>query len=206
MPSLTERTNEDWLAGLSSSGPRLHDACEALRGVLIRRLSRTLADQGVDPALIEDFAQDGLVRVLDGLASFRGDSKFTTWATVIALRAAYTELRRARWKDRNLDEIGLDHWPADAVPTAETSLQRRSLFTTMQRVIERQLTPHQRFAVLAKLEGVPQITLAEKLDMSTNALYKLQHDARRKLRRGILDAGFSEADVRRILDLPSEEP
>lgn len=204
MPTVTERTNEDWLDGLKGSGPSHHNACAALRAVLIRHLGRTLGDQGVDPATIEDFAQDGLVRVLQGLESFRGDSKFTTWATVIALRVAYTELRRARWKDRNLDELDVDRWPAASVPTAEDHLEKRSLIASMQRIIERQLTPSQRIAVLAKLEGVPQVTLAARLGVNTNALYKLQHDARRKLRRGILDAGFSETDVRRILDLPSE--
>lgn len=204
MPSRAERTNEDWLQDLSGSGPRNREACEDLRAVLIRRLRRGLGGRSVDQATIEDFAQDGLVRVLQALERFRGDSKFTTWATVIALRIAYTELRRARWKDRNLDVLDLDRWPRPPRSSAEDSLDRRSLMANMQQVIHRQLTPRQRFAVLAKLEGVPQITLAERLGVTTNALYKLQHDARRKLRQGILDAGYSEADVRRILDLPSE--
>lgn len=205
VPLLTDRTNEDWLADLGGSGSRNRDACEGLRAMLIQRLGRALRGRGVDPATIEDFAQDGVVRVLQSLTSFRGDSKFTTWATAVALRVAYTELRRARWKDRSLDDLGVDRWPADSATSKEDDLERRSLVATMQQVIERQLTPKQRFAVLAKLEDVPQITLAGRLATNTNALYKLQHDARRKLRQGILEAGFSEADVRRILTLPSGE-
>jgi len=202
--SLSERTNEDWLRDLRGSGPQNQEACEALRGMLVRRLARALRDRGADHAVIEDFAQDGIVRVLQGLESFRGDSRFTTWATVVALRSAYTELRRARWKDRSLDELGVDRWPAPPPASDEDDPEKHALMATMQRVIEHQLTARQRVAVLAKLEAVPQVTLAERLGTNTNALYKLQHDARRKLRQGILDAGFSEADVRRILDLPSE--
>ncbi len=199
-----ERTDEDWLTDLKGSGPRNREACEALRALLIRRLRRALGDRGIDMATIEDFAQDGLVRVLQGLESYRGDSKFLTWATVVALRTGYTELRRSWWKDRDLDEFAFDRWPVDA-PIVERTLERQSLFAAMQRSIERDLTPRQRFAVLAKLEGVPQVTLAERLGTNANALHKLQHDARRKLRQGILDAGFSEDDVERILDLPPED-
>lgn len=131
MPSLKEQTNADWLGDLRGSGQRHREACESLRAVLIRRLGRALGARSVDPATIEDFAQEGLVRVLQGLESFRGDSKFTTWATAVALRSAYTELRRARWKDRNLDELGVDQWPADAAPTAEDELEKRSLIASM---------------------------------------------------------------------------
>ena len=206
MSSLADRTNEEWLRDLTASGPTNRDACEALRAILIKRLDRALGTRGLDSATIEDFAQDGLVHVLRGLDGFRGDSKFTTWATVVALRSGYTELRRARWKDRSLDELDLDRWPADSDASKENHLDRLSLIATMRRVIEQALTPRQRVAVLAKLEEVPQITLAERLNMSTNALYKLQHDARKKLRRGILDSGFSEANIRNILDQLSEEP
>lgn len=172
--------------------------------MLVRRLRRALGGGGVDPAAIEDFAQEALVRVLERLESFRGDSGFLTWATVIALRLAYTELRRARWKDSSLEALGVDRWLADPTPSTEDHLERQSLVATMRRIIEEQLTPRQRIAILAKLEGVPQVTLADRLETNPNALYKLQHDGRRKLRDEILAAGFTEADVRRILELAPE--
>jgi RNA polymerase sigma-70 factor (ECF subfamily) len=200
----TERTDEDWLRDLKGSGPRNRDAYQALRTLLIHRLRRAFGDRGIDPATIEDFAQDGLVRVLQGLESYRGDSGFLTWATVVALRAGHTALRRTRWKERSLEGFAFDQWLVDDTPVMEDVLEKQSLFAAMQRVIDRDLTPRQRFAVLAKLEGVPQVTLAERLGTNTNALHKLQHDARRKLRQGILDAGYSEDDVKRILDQAAE--
>lgn len=197
------RSNDWWLAALRSTGACNQEACEALRALLLRGLRRALGDRGVDSSTLEDFAQEGLVRVLGSLDGFRGDSGFVTWAMAVALRVAFTELRRARWKDRSLEQMGVDRWLPDPSPGADDDLERRSLVATMQRIIRDRLTPRQRVSILAKLEGVPQVTLADALATNPNALYKLQHDARRRLREGILASGFTEADVRRILDLAS---
>ena len=54
-----------------------------------------------------------------------------------------------------------------------------------------ELTPHQRevFVALA-LNGVPVDVLAERLGTTRGALYKTLHDARRKLRAALADAGY----------------
>jgi RNA polymerase sigma-70 factor (ECF subfamily) len=44
-----------------------------LRGALAGR-----AGGGFDPAAIEDFAQDALIKIVGNLDSFRGESRFTT--------------------------------------------------------------------------------------------------------------------------------
>ena len=43
---------------------------------------------------------------------------------------------------------------------------------------------------------MPLPQLAEKLGSNTNSLYKLLHDARKKLRRGLESSGFTVDDVR----------
>jgi RNA polymerase sigma-70 factor, ECF subfamily len=48
--------------------------------------------------------------------------------------------------------------------------------------------------VAAVLEGVPIDVLAERLGSNRNALYKLLHDARRRLRAYVVDAGFPEVN------------
>ena len=57
------------------------------------------------------------------------------------------------------------------------------------------LTAHQRevFCALA-LNGVPIDVLAERLATTRGALYKTLHDARRKLRAGLADAGYALDD------------
>ena len=63
---------------------------------------------------------------------------------------------------------------------------------------ERALENRQRAAVLGELAGMPTAVLAEQLDTNTNALYKLHHDARLRLRVALEERGFSETDVRGI--------
>jgi len=44
------------------------------------------------------------------------------------------------------------------------------------------------------LEGVPIDVLAERLGSNRNALYKMLHDARRRLREHVAEAGFPEVN------------
>jgi RNA polymerase sigma-70 factor (ECF subfamily) len=46
--------------------------------------------------------------------------------------------------------------------------------------------------VAVVLEGVPIDVLAERLGSNRNALYKMLHDARRRLRAHVAEAGFPE--------------
>ena len=65
----------------------------------------------------------------------------------------------------------------------------------MQQVIENRLTDKQRTALLAELKGMPQDEIARHLGSNRNAVYKLTHDARKKLKQGLEEAGFTAEDV-----------
>lgn len=67
------------------------------------------------------------------------------------------------------------------------------------------LTPRQRAVIEAELAGVDRDELAARLGTNRNALYKLAHDARAKLRAALLGAGFSLAEVRDHLRETSDE-
>ena len=94
----SNRTNQQWLEALRG---RDHDQALAdLRAGLLRALRYALADRPeVSQTALEDFAQEAILRILDNLDSFRGESRFTTWAQKIAGRVALSELRRLRWRD-----------------------------------------------------------------------------------------------------------
>src|SRR5215216_5605453 len=108
---MTERTNEAWLADLKGPAEVQTQAIEDLQQRLQRGiyyyLSRERSDlsnlsNGELTQMAEDLAQDAVMRVIENLHSFRGDSMFTTWATRIAVRVAISDLRRARYKDYSL--------------------------------------------------------------------------------------------------------
>ena len=103
---MTERTNEVWLQSLGGSGAADEAVVAELREILRRGLRRALAGRAAaDDGFIEDMAQEGVLKVLGGLTTFRGDSRFTTWAITVTVRVAFTELRRARWRDVPLDRV-----------------------------------------------------------------------------------------------------
>ena len=120
---MRERTNEQWLADLR--GPNPNEALADLYDLLVRGLRLGLGNYGggVD-ANAEDFAQEALIKITGNLDSFRGESRFTTWAQKIAMNVALTELRRRRWRDVSLQDVfarreGADHGPADPYLTSE---------------------------------------------------------------------------------------
>lgn len=197
---MTERTNEDWLRSLGGAGAVDEVAVSELRELLCRGLRRALSGRaGADEGFLEDMAQEGVVKVLGGLTTFRGDSRFTTWAVTVAVRVAFTELRRARWRDVSLDRVVED---APARPTDGSSQDsRQAILVQLHRVIETDLTDRQRQALVAELRGMPQAEIAAQMALTRNALYKLTHDARQNLKRGLEAAGVNSDEVRATFDL-----
>lgn len=202
-----ERDNCLWVKDLRDEGGaelRRSRALEDLRNVLRRGLTRSLASRGQAVDSVEDFVQEAMLKIIDRLDDFKGESLFTTWATAIAIRVAFTEMRRARWKDRSLDEmLGGGEREAMgklfAVPSdVEYELHRRQVSAALETAML-ELSERQRTVLLAELSGVPKSVLADRLQTKTNALYKASHDARRNLRRGLLATGLSEAEIRAAL-------
>lgn len=184
-----ERSNEEWRAELAAGNPA---AVAGLREFLRRGLTRALAGRA-DAHLVEDFAQEAVIKVLGSLPSFRGDSRLTTWALAIAIRIAFSELRKARYRDVPLDERQNEQ----AAPMEEpTEPKGGSALATLRKLIETSLTEKQRMVILGELQGIPQAVLAERMGTNRNALYKLGHDARMKLKAGLLAAGLTAEDVR----------
>ncbi|HZD58339.1 MAG TPA: sigma-70 family RNA polymerase sigma factor [Anaerolineales bacterium] len=205
-----DRTNEEWLADLR--GPERDQAIADLRENLTRGLFFALVNRVPSnklDALVDDFAQDALIRILDNLDTFRGESRFNTWAQKIAVRVAYTELRRQRWKDISLEDllpedVQGDFTPAiltDAGPTPEGQMIRTRMVELVNRLVMEELTERQRKAMLAIVYGgMPLEEVARRLDTNRNALYKLMHDARQRLQKRLAAEGLSPEEVLAAFD------
>lgn len=194
------RENEAWLEALGGDGAEATAAQRDLRALLVSGLSRALASRGVAPDACEDFAQEALVRIRARLADFRGESRFTTWAMAIATRIAFDELRHKRWKDVSFDAASADaKTPLVFEPRVEASqekgLVREKVLDALREVLENQLTDKQRAVLVAELEGMPHAEIATALGMNRNALYKLSHDARKRVRAHLEGVGISHVDV-----------
>ncbi len=200
---MKQRSNEEWLVALR--GPERDKAIRDLRAVIVRGLKVNFAGRvrGLDETA-EDFAQDALIKVLNNLDSFRGESRFTTWVQRIAVRVAYTELRRKRWRDVSIQEVLERHEKSgresdalrDRTSSPERETARKMMVETLQSFIAEELTERQREAMVAVMfEGMPLEEAARRMDTNRNALYKLLHDARKKLKKRIEAEGLSPGEV-----------
>jgi len=195
-------TEISWVESLRSASPAEQAvAMKSLRESLLKGLRIALGDRGdVGEAHLEDFAQEGLLRVLAKLDQFQGRSLFTTWAQSVALNNAFTELRRKRWKDVSLDAlIEKGEHLAEPSTLPDDSLgnheEQTKVVIAMRKAIAEELTPKQRAAIHAELGGMPFDQLCNLLGTSRNAGYKLLHDARRALKRRLEEAGISGNDI-----------
>lgn len=195
------RDNETWLRHLSSNGSDQQAALADLRSELLRGLRRALSNWTLaDEAFLEDAVQDSLVRLLDRLHQFEGRSRFLTWATAIAIRVAMNELRRRHWRDVSLDTVIADtnltpEPAADDDSGLDARWERKALLDKMLEVIQNELTERQRMVLLAELKGIPQNEIACHLGSNRNAVYKLTHDARKRLKHGLEAAGYRASDI-----------
>ena len=188
-----------WVGSLSGTGPRREEAVRSLHELLVRAARTEVGRRaGIDAGTRElddlavQAANDALVAVLAKLHTYRGDSRFTTWAYKFALLEAAVQMRNRSWHGRELP-LEADGWerlsdermmsPADLAETSE-------LIDAVCDGIGA-LTPHQRSVLIAlALNGVPIDVLAERLSTTRGALYKTLHDARRKLRARLAQHGL----------------
>ena len=196
------RSNAAWLDDLSGVGEAASRAARELSEILRRSLSRVMRSR--HPALeLDDLVQESLARVIANLARFRGDAAFTTWAVGIAIRVAFTALRRRDGAKGGPETFAVAARDAALAPCPHTmeppsALAREDLLRALREAIGTSLSERQRTAILAELRGVPTVEIAERLGTNTNALYKLVHDARCKLKRALVQAGYSESSIHEI--------
>jgi RNA polymerase sigma-70 factor (ECF subfamily) len=176
---------ERWIEDLQASGPRRDAAERELYALLlkaadfeVRRRAPLAGITDVEDLVVQS-ADDALIAIMRKLHTYRGESRFTTWAYKFALYEAAAKTRRRAWRDREL--------PLEADFPAHDDHETRELLRTITKGIE-QLTPHQREVLVAlAINGVPIDVLAERLQSTRGDLYKSLHDARKALRAYLND-------------------
>jgi RNA polymerase sigma-70 factor (ECF subfamily) len=192
---------ERWLADLHADGARHEKAMRDLHALLLRAARHEInRRRGALPHLrggdLDDLAHqaadDALLAILRKLDTFRGESRFTTWAYKFAILEAAVKLRRRAWQGR---EVPLEPAQWHVLPglgeSPAAATEDRELLEAIRAAIETELSPHQREVLIAlALNEVPIDVLTERFNTTRGALYKTLHDARRKLRTHLANTGL----------------
>lgn len=198
------RENDDWLRDLDA-GPdgagRSRDAERDLHGLLLRtaraearRRSASVRFRGPElEDLATQAADDAMLLVLDRLGSFRGESRFTTWAMKFVLFEITKKLGRHFWAQprAELDENQWAALPDRAGVAPEASSETAELLTAVRTAADRELTAMQRDCFVAVvLGGTPLEAHAERIGAPRGSVYKAVYDARRRLRSALVHEGY----------------
>lgn len=209
------RSNTEWLSALRSIGSEHAAALAELRAYLVRAAMYVLHRHRINAEhftsaqiaqFAEDCAQEALLGILQRLETFRGESRFTTWAYSFAVYAALVAARRERWKHVPMDHVFGDPeldlrslWDDGTRTDPDRWALRREALAAIRDGIDHHLTERQRQALKAIIfDEVPLDEVARRWGSNRNAIYKLLHDARRKLKAHLQERGLPAAD---ILDL-----
>ena len=209
------KTNEEWLRALRADRIEQDDALKDLRETILRAMRAYLAaDSGYRTEevgqIVEDCAQETLLTIRQKIDTFRGESRFTTWATSIAIRILLGELRRRRWKDLSIQHSRIGHdlpnRPIEALQSRhsdpELALQQDEVWRMIKRIIEEELTARQRYVLVANVfQGMPLDLIADRLGTNRDTVYKVLHDARKKLKICLSKRGLTQEEILHIFEI-----
>ena len=192
-------TNNPWIQRLKEPAQR-DDALTELRDILLKGLLRAFPNVKGGESFCEDVVQDSLLRILDKLDLFSGKSQFTTWAMSVAVRVGTSQLRRKQFKDVSLDALSSSDnmqfdIPEEEAVAMEDAMDHAAILVALRDLIATTLTDKQRQATDAILHGMPVEEIATRTDSNRNAVYKLIHDARMKLKQGLENLGYTSDDI-----------
>jgi len=195
------RENRRWVRDLATAGPQREAACSELYPLLLRIAKSEARRRAplllLDGPELEDIAHqaaaDALMSLSERLDRFRGEARFTTWASKFVIFGVATKMNRHYWRRREIP-YDQEDWSKVAsrfdVGPAEQA-QVREFAAAVSTAVEESLSARQRLVfVETVLNGKPIEVLADELGSTHNALYKVLFDARRKLRIALAANGY----------------
>lgn len=204
-----DRENRRWLRDLAAAGPVREMACRELHPVLLRvaksearRRASLLELAGPElDDIAHQAAADALMAISVRLDRFRGEARFTTWASKFVIFNVATKMNRHFWRRHEVpyEQEGWSRIASRFDLRPDNEAQAQEFAAAVSAAVEETLSERQRRVFVARvLNDMPIDVLADQLGSTHNALYKVLFDARKKLRAALVASGYlpGAAEVR----------
>ncbi|APR82270.1 RNA polymerase sigma factor RpoE [Minicystis rosea] len=158
---------------------------------------RNMGRLGVEPAVLEDAAQDVFIVALRRLSDFEGRSSIRTWLFGIALRVAH-DYRRAARRRRNHGIVGEDEGDTAGVADAESpspldAATRTEAVERLHAILAELDDDRRAVFILAELEQMSAPEIAEAVGANLNTVYTRLRAARREFNEAVVRLKAREA-------------
>jgi RNA polymerase sigma-70 factor (ECF subfamily) len=204
VPAAPDDASAEWLSALTGTGAAREAGLARLHGLLVRvavrELHRREAGAWISGRELDDLAHqaaaDAMLAILAKLGSFRGESRFTTWAYRFVVLEVSSKLGRHYWRRHPAEHLEAEDW--DQLPDRlgadpGEGAEHAELVKAVRQAVDETLTEHQRrLFVAVVLNEVPLDALVARLGTNRNAIYKAIFDARRKVRGFLVANGYLE--------------
>ncbi|MDX6339921.1 MAG: hypothetical protein QOH87_59 [Trebonia sp.] len=204
IPAAPDDASAEWLSALTGTGAAREAGLARLHGLLVRvavrELRRREAGAWISGRELDDLAHqaadDAMLAILGKLGSFRGESRFTTWAYRFVVLEVSSKLGRHYWRQHPAGHLEAEDW--DRLPDRlgagpGEDAEHAELVKAVRQAVDETLTDHQRrLFVAVVLNEVPLDAVVARLGTNRNAVYKAIFDARRKVRGFLVANGYLE--------------
>lgn len=178
--------NEEKLIQRASSGDA--SAFNELMAMHERRMYAVALKTCSNPEDAQDCLQEAMLRIFKSIASFKGQSSFSTWVYRITMNTCLDELRRRKNRTNvSLDNLLDSGWsPADEGDGPENHTIRVIKQQYLHRFMEELPEDMRSAVVLRDVEGYAYEDIANMLNVNVGTVKSRISRAREKLREKIL--------------------
>ncbi len=168
---LDNLTDEELIEQARQAGP---GASDPYLSALYRRYQSKVAAWCLricnDREEAADVAQEVFLRVHERIASFRGDSRFSTWLYTVTRSVAINRGMAARRRQTSALDDDSEPEPVEPSPGAERELEQGQILAAFRQAMERDLEPLEaRVLYLHFADGMPLAAITELLELDNKS-------------------------------------
>ena len=153
----------------------------------------------VGPELADDLAHDSLVRAIQGIPSFKGESAFSTWIIRVAMNTCLSYRRRQARRDRlaptdrsrSIDDAEPAElpWNPRGPHGVQPDIEGAESLERVDRALRRIDETHRAVLVLRDVQGLEYAQIAEVLGVKRGTVKSRLFRAREALRSALHQGG-----------------